>query len=194
MIVYRDAEIRDLNPILELETQCYDQAEAEESAQEARPRSGNNEANLVSIIEGRCGCAIVAIDEDIRGHARIVGAVIALDHELKAWDEPDHEILDLISLFVHGEYRRQGIGHKLVELADAWARAREYRYLQGVVYLPNEGLRRLLSTQGLEPRFELRRKTVNEKVDAAFAGKEANEELARQEEALERARRIRRYY
>jgi GNAT superfamily N-acetyltransferase len=161
VIHYRMPEIRDLNTIKYLEIECMN--ELKNKIQGEFPvfdERHNNEANLLSIIEGGCGCAFIAEESEDHAKAELVGAIIAIDEDMKTVDEEDHNKLFVCNVFVHENYRKQGIAHKLLEMLQEWARIHNYKGIKTLMYTPNDEAKKILSDNSYFVISEIREKTL----------------------------------
>jgi GNAT superfamily N-acetyltransferase len=114
---YRMTEIKDINRVVKLEVECMTELHNKIGGEfPVFDERHNNEANLISIIEGGCGCAFLAEEYDTYGKGYLIGAVIAIDEEMKTADEEEHNKLVIYSIFVEQNYRKQGVAHKLLEM------------------------------------------------------------------------------
>jgi len=161
MIDFRNANHQDLNTIVRLEI---------ETMKELRGRIGdsfpvfdekrNSETSLISIIEGECGCAIVALDEENFQNRHIVGAIIALDSEYASSNEADRESLVLMNVFVDEEYRTRGIGSELVSRMERFAVEKKYRDIVTGIVTPNAIISHMLEKRGYPITRETRTKSL----------------------------------
>jgi len=173
MIQFRNAEIRDINKIVKLEVECME--ELKERIGTEFPifdEKRNNETSLVSIIEGECGVSIIAEENEINGSVKIVGAIIALDKDLKTKEEDDHNTLTIRNMFVDRNYRKQGIAHKLLELTENWANEHKYVEITTFVYTPNIEIQRILNQFGIQQINEGRKKVIDQKKYAELKNQE----------------------
>ena len=158
---YRDADYRDINRITAMEIEVM--GELMEEIGGTFPRFDehtNNETNLISVIEGKCGFAIVAEDEEPYKDKEIVGVILALDSQLESLEDGAHESLVLMNLFVKPEFRRRGIARTLLEELEGKARAAGYPKIRTLVYTPNDKASGLLSGKGYGVICETRNKDL----------------------------------
>ena len=175
MFVYRDAEIKDINKIVKLEIECMEELQDRIGSEfPIFDERKNNEASLISIIEGECGVSIVAEESEIDGSAGLVGAVIALDKDLRSGEDEEHATLVLRNLFVAEDYRKRGIAHKLMEMVVEWATGKGYFELETLVYTPNPEIQGILSQFGVDQIFEGRKKVLDKAKYDAEKEKELN--------------------
>lgn len=83
---------------------------------------------------------VAAADEEVVGH--LVGTFAAAS---AMWVAPRAE---LVSMFVSSQWRDQGVGGRLVEDFQAWARSRGAARLQVTAYVANEGALRFYWRKG----------------------------------------------
>jgi GNAT superfamily N-acetyltransferase len=83
---------------------------------------------------------VAAADEEVVGH--LVGTFTAAS---AMWVAPRAE---LVSMFVSSRWRAQGVGGRLVEDFQAWARSRGALRLQVTAYVANEGALRFYRRKG----------------------------------------------
>jgi GNAT superfamily N-acetyltransferase len=161
MIDYRSAGYRDINTIVNMEIENM-KALREEIGGEfpEYDERHNDEPALVSIIEGNCGYAVVAEASEGYGDNRIVGALIALDEDLKVADEEEHDGLVIRNLFVDKEYRRAGIATSMLAMAEEWALAHNYRGMRATINTPNEAASTLFEGHGISTIAETRWKNL----------------------------------
>lgn len=162
MIVYRNAEIKDIKKIIALEIECMEELKANIGNEfPIFDETRNNESSLVSIIEGGCGSSIIA-EEDDYGNKKIVGAIIGLD---KNYDNEQEikDILTIMNMFVDINYRKQGIGTKLLEMVEEWAKEQNYIELQTLIYVPNSIIQNMTKKLGMIEIYEGRKKILDQK-------------------------------
>lgn len=170
-IVYRNAEIKDIKRIVGLEIECMGELKAEIGGEfPVFDETRNNESNLISVVEGGWGVAMVAEDDDF-GTKRLVGAVIAIDRDFDA-DSDDRNILTLTNLFVDGAYRRQGIARRLLEEVEGWAMEQGYIELQTLMYTPNPAMSHILDKAGMTVIFEGKKKILDPEKYKALKARE----------------------
>ena len=170
-IVFRSAEIRDIKKIVGLEIECMGELKAEIGGEfPAFDETRNNESNLLSVVEGGWGFAMVAEDDDF-GTKSLVGAVIAVDRDFDA-DSGDRNILTLTNLFVAEGHRRQGIARRLLEEVEVWAKDQGYIELQALMYTPNPAMSHILDTTGMTVIFEGKKKILDPEKYKAMKARE----------------------
>lgn len=163
MIQYRNPEIKDIHPIINLELECMEELKTTIGAEfPLFDKSWNNEVSLLSIIEGGAGVSVIAADDDYTGANKIIGAIIALDDEYE--ENGEYKTLTIMNIFVNKEYRKLGIGHHLLEMAEEWAKENRYIEIQTKVYTPNDEAISLLDSANIRPIAQYRLKILdNEK-------------------------------
>jgi GNAT superfamily N-acetyltransferase len=154
-------EIKDLNKVISLEIECMGELRTEIGGEfPVFDERHNDEANLLAIIEGNCGCAFLAEDLVEYEKGKIAGAIVAIDEDMKTADETEHNKLFIASIFVDAAYRDQGIGSKLVELLQEWARVHNYKGIKTSVYTPNEKIENMLAGNSYRLVSEVREKSL----------------------------------
>jgi GNAT superfamily N-acetyltransferase len=168
MTLYRNAEIKDINKVVKLEIECMEELQDRIGSEfPVFDERKNNEASLVSIIEGECGVSIIAEETEIDGSVRLVGAAIALDKDLRTIEDGEFTTLVLRNLFVDRNYRNRGIAHKLLEMIVEWATGKGYIDLETFVYTPNPEIQGILSQFGVDQVVEERKRVLDKaKYDA----------------------------
>lgn len=161
MISYRNAEHKDVSRIVNLEIEVM--AELREQIGETFPifdEKRNNETSLLSIIEGGCGCAIVALEEEVIDIQKIIGAVIALDGEYTSHQGSNSKSLVIMNLFLTTEHRGRGIGVELVAKMEDYAKENGYDEIIAMTHMPNPVVSHILETRGYPITSETRTKRL----------------------------------
>jgi len=162
MISYRNAEHKDVSRLVNLEIEVM--AELREQIGETFPifdEKRNNETSLLSIVEGGCGCAIVALEEEVIDMQKIIGAVIALDGEYTSHQGGNAKSLVMMNLFLKAEHRGRGIGMELVARMEDFAKEQGYDDIIAMSFMPNPIVSRILETRGYPITSETRTKRLD---------------------------------
>jgi len=176
MTLYHNAEIKDINRVVKLEIECMEELQDRIGSEfPVFDERKNNEASLVSIIEGECGVSIIAEETEIDGSVRLVGAAIALDKDLRTIEDGEFTTLVLRNLFVDRNYRNRGIAHKLLEMIVEWATGKGYIEFETFVYTPNPEIQGILSQFGVDQVFEGRKRVLDKAKYDALKEKELND-------------------